>query len=275
MIDFVFYTGFIAILLLASIAARFELLSEGGIVAALLVGFTIFWFGGWVWFLLLAAFFLISSAFTKYKDLDRRKRQAMQEFAKGGVRDFWQVGANGALAALIAVLYHFFPLNTFYFVYLGVIATVTADTLATEVGVLSKNAYLITTFHKAPRGLSGAVSVRGLLVSLLASFLVGVSALVVNTYFSFTAIGNEALLLIPTVAGFLGALADSYLGATVQVMFYCRKCRKPTEREIHKCGSKTVFLRGWKGMTNDSVNLISSLAGGLVAALLYQLLKGG
>ncbi len=104
MVDFIFFSGVIAILTLASIAARFELLSEGGISAALLVGLAIFWFGGWPWFLLLAAFFLISSGFTKFKDKDRRKQLAMKEFAKGGVRDFWQVGANGALAALMAVI---------------------------------------------------------------------------------------------------------------------------------------------------------------------------
>ncbi len=274
MVDFGLFSGVIAVLLLASIAARHELLSEGGILAALLVGITILWFGGWVWFLLLASFFLISSGFTKFREHDRRKKLAMREFAKGGVRDFWQVGANGALAALVAVIYHFLPLNTLYFAYLGIIATVTADTLATEIGVLSKEAYLLTTFKKAPRGLSGAVSWMGLLVSLLASSLIGVSALLINNYFNFTGIDSAALVLIPTVAGFFGALVDSLMGATIQVMYYCKKCRKPTERSVHKCGTKTVFYRGWNGVTNDTVNLLSSLVGALIAAGLYHALKG-
>ncbi|MBU1197334.1 DUF92 domain-containing protein [Candidatus Micrarchaeota archaeon] len=274
MIDFVFYAGVIAILLLASVAARYDLLSEGGIAAALLVGLTIFWFGGWEWFLLLAAFFVIASVFTKFKAKNRLKKIAMQESAKGGVRDFWQVGANGALGALIAVIYHFFPLNTFYFAYVGVIATVTADTLATEIGVLSKRAFFLTTFQKAKSGLSGAVSFKGLAVSLLASVLIGLSALVINAFFNFTAIDNFNLVLIPTVAGFFGALIDSLLGATIQAKFYCKKCRKITERETHKCGIKTVYRTGWKSVNNDTVNLLASISGAVIAALLYHLLKG-
>jgi len=110
MVDFEFFSGIIAILVLASVAARHELLSEGGVLASLIIGGAIFWFGGWVWFLLLASFFVIASAATKFGEKD--KEAVNRDFAKGGVRDFWQVGANGALAALVAVAYHFFPYNT-------------------------------------------------------------------------------------------------------------------------------------------------------------------
>lgn len=271
MVDFVFFSGIIAILLLASIAARHELLSEGGVLAALLVGAAIFWFGGWSWFLLLASFFLLASIATKFGE--REKAGPSKEFAKGGVRDFWQVGANGALAALIAVVYHFIPLNSFYFAYIGVIATVTADTIATELGLFSKEAYLITTFKKVRRGLSGAVSWRGTLMAVVSAFLIGVSALAVNSYFNFTAVQPLVLLGIATASGTAGAFADSVLGAKIQVIFYCRKCRKETERTVHKCGAKTAYKRGLPWVTNDTVNLLSSAVGGLVASALYVLLK--
>ncbi len=269
--DFAFFSGVIAILFLASIAARHELLSEGGVLAALLIGAAIFWFGGWVWFLLLASFFVLASIATKVGE--KEKALPNKEFAKGGVRDFWQVGANGALAALVAVVYHFVPLNTLYFAYVGVIATATADTIATELGLFSKEAYLVTTFKKVRRGLSGAVSWRGTLMAVFSAFLIGASALMVNSYFGFAAVSPFLLLAIATVAGTAGALADSILGATIQVIFYCRKCRRETERTVHKCGTKAAYKRGLPWVTNDTVNLLSSAVGGLVAAGLYLYLR--
>ncbi|MFH1107279.1 MAG: DUF92 domain-containing protein [Candidatus Micrarchaeota archaeon] len=272
MVDFVFFSGLVAILTLASLAAKHELLSEGGVVAALVIGLAILWFGGWVWFLLLAAFFAIASVATKFGE--KEKEGPNKEFAKGGVRDFWQVGANGALGALVAVVYHFFPYNILYFAFVGIIATVTADTIATELGLFSRKAYLITTFKKVRRGLSGAVSARGTTLAVFSAFLIGLSALAVNTYFKFSTISPEYLVAIATVAGTAGAMADSLMGATIQVIFYCRKCRKETERTVHKCGRKTVFKRGLPWVTNDTVNLLSSMIGGATGALLYTLLAG-
>ncbi|MFH1200152.1 MAG: DUF92 domain-containing protein [Candidatus Micrarchaeota archaeon] len=269
MLDFSIFSGIIAILVLASVAARHELLSEGGVLAALIIGAAIFWFGGWPWFLLLTSFFALASIATKFGEKD--KEIPNKEFAKGGVRDFMQVGANGALAAFIAVAYHFFPDTALYFAYLGVISTVTADTIATELGLFSRQAYLITTFKKVRRGLSGAVSLRGTAMAMVFAFLIGASALAVNSYFQFTTVSPGALLAIATIAGTGGALADSILGATIQMIFYCRRCRKETEREVHKCGTKTSYKRGLHWVTNDTVNLLSSAVGGIIAAGLYMM----
>ena len=269
MFDFVLFSGIIAVLLLASIAMRYSLLSAGGIIAAILIGMTIFTFGGWNWFLILTLFFIVASFFSKFAK--KQKEEVNREFMKGGIRDFWQVAANGALGALLAVLYHFYPFNTLYYAFLGVVATVTADTLATEIGTLSKKAYLLTTGKEVMRGVSGAVSPLGLLVSLLSSFIVGIGA-----YFLSVSLNIPSdffrMTLITTVAGFLGALSDSFFGATIQVMHYCKKCRKETEREIHHCGTKTVYLRGNERINNDTVNLLSSAVGGAIGAVLYILL---
>lgn len=274
--EFSFLVGIIATLALASIAARHQLLSEGGIFAAMLVGLTIFVFGGWNWFIILAAFFVSASAFTKYRAKD--KAEVNKEFAKGGIRDFWQVAANGALAALIAVISRYFPLNTLYFAFLGVVATVTADTLSTEIGVLSNKAYLITNLKKVEKGVSGAVSWLGISAALAGSLAIGVLALVLSnvgsSFFKTPAIDPFFLVAIPLVAGLAGALIDSLLGATVQVMYWCPKCKKQTEREVHKCATRTTYHKGWRQINNDTVNLLSSICGALIGAGLYQLLKG-
>ena len=75
-------------------------LTRGGGVAAALVGAVTFGLGGWLPSLLLLAFFISSSAFTRVGS--RQKRRIAGHMQKGGQRDEWQVLANGALAAVLA-----------------------------------------------------------------------------------------------------------------------------------------------------------------------------
>ena len=72
--------------------------------------------------------------------------------------------------------------------------------------------------------------------------------------------------------GLVGSLFDSLLGATVQGMYYCERCAQETESAVHRCGQPARPLRGWGWLNNDVVNLLASLLGGLVAALLAWLL---
>ena len=45
--------------------------------------------------------------------------------------------------------------------------------------------------------------------------------------------------MLVTLAGWLGALFDSLLGATVQSIYYCPTCQKETERyPLHSCGTR-------------------------------------
>jgi LPXTG-motif cell wall-anchored protein len=59
----------------------------------------------------------------------------------------------------------------------------------------------------------------------------------------------------------------------VQRIYYCHDCQKETERTVHKCGRATRPLRGWSWLNNDRVNLLASLAGGLLAAGLWALFR--
>ena len=59
-----------------------------------------------------------------------------------------------------------------------------------------------------------------------------------------------------TLAGFLGGLFDSFLGATVQAIYHCPTCNKETEHyPMHTCGTATSLKRGWDWLNNDLVNL--------------------
>ena len=274
--------GLIVSLLLAIYAFKKRELTDGGTIAAWFIGVSVFAFGGWTWLGLLVLFFLSSALLTRYKE--KSKQNAYAEFAKGGTRDFWQVVANGALPALIAVAYFLDSNPALFAAYAAVIATATADTWATELGVLSKHTWLVTTFRKSKAGVSGAVSVRGLAASLAGAAFIALSAIILNIFnnsldFSILGslfydqfVGGGRFLLLVAVGGFAGALADSFFGATIQAQFYCTKCRVATEKTVHKCGLKTKLTRGIRQVDNDSVNFFSTFVGGAIAFALSSLL---
>lgn len=70
-------------------------------------------------------------------------------------------------------------------------------------------------------------------------------------------------ILFGAISGLLGSLADSWLGATWQVMYQCTVCGKTIEKEVH-CGQGAKQIRGFRFMTNDRVNALSSLVGGVI-----------
>jgi uncharacterized membrane protein len=146
-------------------------------------------------------------------------------------------------------------------------ATVTADTWATELGTLSRRPpRLITNGRIVEVGTSGGVSLLGTAVSLIGGLLIGLAAGILESDYSIWLMAG-----VGAVDGLLGSLFDSLLGATVQQIYYCDVCQKDTERKIHKCGSPTRPLRGWSWLNNDLVNLWASLIGGGTAVLLWLL----
>jgi uncharacterized membrane protein len=79
-------------------------------------------------------------------------------------------------------------------------------------------------------------------------------------------------VLVP-LAGLLGSLFDSFLGATVQVIYRCPACEKETERHPrHLCGAETTQIRGWRWFNNDWVNFACSLAGAILSVILLSIL---
>ena len=243
-------------------AWRLGALTGSGALAASLVGGLTYGLGGLPAALLLIAFFGPSSLLSRA--YARRKRKVSANFAKGGGRDWAQVTANGGMPvlALLAGAADWLAMPVAWTVFAAALATVTADTWATELGVLSKSPpRLITTGKIVPAGTSGGISTLGNLVALGAALFIGVAAWLLAQP------APIQILLIGGVAGVLGSFFDSYLGAMVQAIYYCPKCKKETERHpTHSCGTKTRLLRGWPWLNNDWVNFLSAAAGALLAS---------
>ncbi len=266
------HPGQVALGLLLSLAIaltghRLGALSRSGVVGAVLTGTLIMGMGGWLWAVLLVAFFISSSALSRYRAVDKAAVQA--EFAKGDRRDIGQVLANGGLGAMLAVAFAVSGSRWLFPAYLGVMAAVNADTWATELGVLSwRPPRLITTGRPVPAGTSGGVTPLGVMAALAGGLFIGLAALagqwVASFVGSMSGVGAAWWPLWAMIGGAAGALFDSLLGATVQGVYYCDRCRKETERTHHRCGARTRRLRGWAWLNNDWVNFLSSLVGGLV-----------
>ena len=252
-------------LLAAALSYRAGALTRGGALAAVLVGTLTAGVGGWEWGMLVILFFVSSSMLSRL-GAERKAELADDQWEKGARRDWGQVLANGGLISLLALLWWFWPARSVWGAALGVLATVTGDTWATEIGALSsRQPRLITTWRPAPAGASGAVTPLGTLAMLAGAACIGLAGAGLGSIFQ----GSWQLDVLPAamLGGVAGAGCDSVLGATAQRIAWCPVCGTETERIRHRCGAATVPLRGWSWLNNDAVNLVSSAAGGLVAGL--------
>jgi len=260
--------GFVLGALVGLLANKAGALNRSGSWAAALVGALIFGLGGLSWAALLLTFFISSSALSRV--FPRRKAALSDKFAKGARRDYAQVLANGGLGALLAVIHALLPGQPWPFIaYAGAIATVNADTWATELGVLSPfSARLISTGKVVEQGTSGGITLLGYLASTAGAGLIGLEAGILTNGSIFLLAG------IVVLGGLSGATFDSILGATLQAIYFCPACRKETERHpLHGCGNKTSHRRGWRWLNNDWVNFISSAVGALVTVLIGAVLS--
>ena len=264
-------------LLVAVLAYWRGSLTPSGALGAILIGTLVFAMGGLSWGVLLVAFFVSSSALSHYQA--RAKEPLAEKFQKGHRRDLGQVLANGGWGALTALAFGFYPHLVCFAAFAGAMATVNADTWATELGVLSKIApRLITNGRVVAVGTSGGVTAFGTFIASLGALVIGALAflflLVAPDPLSSMARSGSVLLfpLIITAAGLVGSLFDSLLGATVQAIYYCDFDQKETESARHRCGRVTRLVRGWRWLDNDGVNLLASVLGSLVAAALFQVL---
>lgn len=258
--------GFLLAILIASLAYRAHSLSKSGAFAAIILGTIIFGLGGIPWAVLLLTFFFTSSALSRA--FKKRKQGLNEKYSKGDQRDAGQVFGNGGLAAAFVLFHYFYPdSNIGWIGFAASLAAVNADTWATELGVLNPSPpRMITDIRKrVEKGTSGGVSLVGTLASLAGSALIAaLASLLVPTD---SLITDHWSLFIPiTLAGLAGSLFDSFLGATVQAMYFCPKDNKETEKHpLHTCGTETIHLRGWKWLSNDWVNFACGVFGVVVA----------
>jgi uncharacterized protein (TIGR00297 family) len=219
-------------------AFRAKTADLSGLFSAALIGIILLIFAapqGTQWFLIMLTFFILGSAATRYK-FEYKKRIGVDQ-GRGGARGYRNVFANGIVAAAAAVLFGVFQQPVFIVMYVGCVATAAADTLASEIGVTGGMPYMITTLKKVPIGVNGGVTLTGECVAFFGSFIVSLVALLLNVI-------TPEMMIICTIAGFVGTNIDSLVGALLE-------------------------NRGYFG--NAGTNLLATIGGGVFSVVLYLL----
>ena len=221
----------------AYFAYRSKTADLSGLFSSALVGIVLLVFAGPKWFLIMLVFFILGSAATRYK-FEYKKRIGVEQ-GRGGARGYRNVFANGIAATAAAVLFGVFQQPVFIVMYVGCVATAAADTLASEIGVTGGIPYLITTLKKVPIGTNGGVTLVGETVALLGGLAVSGAAFLLGVI-------TLPVVLVCTLAGFVGTNIDSLVGATLE-------------------------NRGFLG--NAGTNLLATIGGGVVAVALFLFMK--
>ncbi len=229
-----FVVGFVLSLAISLPARALRWLTTDGAIAAVFVGTLVYASGGWARAGLLVLFFATSSVLTRWQ----ASRKPHPEHIAG--RDAAQVLANGAVATVLSVWGALSPAPWVAAAFAGAVAASTADTWATEIGLLSKapprliTAGVLRAHATVSPGTSGGVTWLGMIAACAGS------AVIAGTSTAWLATG-----LAPVWAGgVFGMALDSLLGATVEGR--------------------------WRWMTNDAVNFLATVSGATCAAVLTR-----
>jgi uncharacterized protein (TIGR00297 family) len=196
-------------IVLAPFSFRYAGLDKKGSVAAFFVGLTVYISLGFRAFLLLLSLHIIGAVVTR-AGFEKKVTMGIAQKKRG----YENISANGIFPSLAAVFSGFFnPLGHLFFVaYVSTVAAAMADTVSSELGELSKTKpRLITTFEVVETGTDGAISFLGTTTGIGASALIAITAVFLEPR------GMPlTILVIATLAGFVGMTVDSLLGASLE-----------------------------------------------------------
>lgn len=218
----------LALFILGIITYKRQSLDLLGSLIMVVMGIVIIFSAGVNWLLILVLFLVMAMLATRYS---KAYKHSLGEYE--GRRSSKNVISNGIVAFMMAAFGGYYL--PFVGGFIGAIATATADTLASEIGILQQPR-LITTFQKVDPGTDGAVSVLGTAVGMAGALIIGLAA-----YFLGVIENPLSAILVSVISGTVGCFMDSFLGAT--------------------------FERA-NMLTNEHVNLIATITGAIVGIIL-------
>ena len=234
------------------VAVRLRWLTRGGAVGAVVLGFAGVLAFGWAALAALFAPFVVATLAGRLPGGDAGEApRTLRQVAANGLVPF-----GGALAGLAGCA------SAGLAIFLGGLAALGADTLATEIGTrYGGTPRSLATWRPLARGESGGVTIVGLLASVGGACLAPVAW--------FAALGDEGgaarAVLVLAAAGFAASLADSALGAALQRKGRCGGCGAIVESASHCDVAPARLPRRLGWLDNDVVNLANGLVGAALA----------
>jgi len=174
-----------------------------GTLAMVVMGIIILFSAGFNWLLLILLFLFLSLIATRHSKYYKQNLGIYEN-----KRTAKNVISNGVVAFIMAAFGGYYL--PFVGGFIGAVATATADTMASEIGILEKPR-LITTMRKVDPGTDGAVSILGTVVGIVGAGIIGIAAFLLG-------IISDPLLSIKVavISGTIGCFADSILGAVLE-----------------------------------------------------------
>lgn len=233
--------GYVILLfILGAITYKRKSLDLLGSLIMIFMGVTIIFSAGVNWLILIVLFLVMSLIATKFA---KPYKTALGEYEE--TRTAKNVISNGLIAFLMAAFGgHYNPVTVGWIGtiatglvggFVGAIATATADTLASEIGILHQPR-LISNLKKVPAGTNGAVSMLGTAAGIIGAAIIGIAAFLLG-------IISDPLvsLKIAIIAGTIGCFVDSILGALLE--------------------NKDII-------NNEHVNLLATLSGAIIGVII-------
>lgn len=232
----------------------------------------------------LFTFFITSSKATKVRPHLKRKIEA--DFKEDGQRNWVQVMCNSGMATQLALLYLLdvgaserpidfikdYRASWLSIGVLGVFACCNGDTWASELGTVfaTSDPFLVSSWKRVPKGTNGGVSFIGTVFSTIGGLLVGFSQYCAIYCFSDRVLWAYAppqwpMIFFGALAGLLGSLIDSVLGATLQYSGL-----DENGRIVNHSSQAVKHISGRNILDNHSVNLISTVIMGLLMPMLSK-----
>lgn len=201
--------GLFGIVLFVVLSAASGKIDKMGAIHGGIIALAIFLGTGFTGLLLLLFFFVAGSFASHWKKAEKAKLGLEQE--NKGKRSYTHAWANGGVAAICGYLAWLYSDHQLLFTYAlaASFASAMADTLSSELGnVYGSKYWNILTWKPEPKGLDGVISWEGSLAGAAGSLVLALFYAVIS--------GHYHILLFLSLAGILGGVFDSILGATLQ-----------------------------------------------------------
>jgi uncharacterized protein (TIGR00297 family) len=201
-------------------SAHWKKLTPAAAFTGAIIGGLVYKGTGFTGLSLLILFFILGTVATAWKK--KEKLLLKGHAAYQSTRNTGQVLANGGMAAILGAGAALIPTHRELFGLLlaASLSSATGDTLSSELGmVYGRRHFNILTGKEDTRGLDGVISLEGLLLGLAGSAVIAISWSLLRTLTGTTGAENPdrwrpALAIL--LAGGIGNLADSLLGATLE-----------------------------------------------------------